>query len=293
MVLDLIYQYFFSGTVAEGGSWGGEACAAVVSRNTHVLETIFWLIACTIFWKEFSLRSEYDKLLLHAQKYDLHSSPKRLFRIFELLLGCVEGLIFLFVVYYKINKMSLCYLFQPCHIVLLIQSYALLADNARSNVYCVLSLSMVTGTVLAILVPDTSGLDQPYEAEMYWIQHYIIQLVPILLLLRNDGLVLKMTTFKSIILANWFVVVLHWAFFEVILAPVGCSYTTSHNAMYVRLGYGCTVLGECNVPTLPDEFYGGRHVRFPVVALLPLLQIHLNSGPFPRIYSLRLLLYYS
>ena len=215
MVLDILYTYFFSGTVAEGGSWGGEACAAVVNRNTHILETLFWLIASTIFWKELNLRAEYDKLLVHAQRYYLNSSPKGMFRSFEIVLGLVEGTIFLLVLYYKINKMSLCYLFQPCHIVLLIQSYALLADNAKSNVYSTLSLSMVTGTVLAILVPDTSGLDQPYEAEMYWVQHYIIQLVPILLLLRNDGLMLKMTTFKSIILANWIVVVMHWAFFEV------------------------------------------------------------------------------
>lgn len=223
MIHQLLYKYLFSGTVAQGGSWGGDECSKAVTFQSHILETVFWLIAGFIIWKELRLRAEYNRLVdLATKHYATKSVPFGLFRVFEICLGLIEGLIWLMQLHYKTNKYSICYIFQPCHIVLFVQSYALLSDNVLGSVASTLSLSMVIGTISAILVPDTSGLDQPYEADMYWIQHYIIQLVPLVLLLRNDGLMLRMTTLKSILLANWGVLILHWAFFQVcnVLSPV-------------------------------------------------------------------------
>jgi hypothetical protein len=214
MLTEVLYKYMFGGS--QDGTWGGAECATAVSTNTHILETALWLCVTFILWKEFELHSEYDRLLVHAQQYYAKVGDKKwsIFRYFEIILGLGELVIWLLTVYNKINKFSICYMFQPCHIVLAVQACALLTDNALGSVLSTLSLSTVIGTVLATLFPSISGLDQLYEAEMYWIQHYVIQVVPILLLLRNDGLMLKMTKLKSIIFANWCVVVLHWIFYQ-------------------------------------------------------------------------------
>ena len=218
MLHHIAYRYLFEGTVRQGGNWGGAECSSSIPFNTHILETVFWLFVGFVIWKELALHSEYIRLTSHAEQYYAKiGREKGLHRVVELCIGSIEGVILLVTIYYKINKGSLCYLLQPCHLVLCIQSYSLLFDNAFGSVLSTISLSMVTGTIAAILFPDTSGLEQPYETELYWIQHYIIQLVPILLLLRNNGLMLKMTTLKSILFANWCVLLLHWLLYEVFL----------------------------------------------------------------------------
>ncbi len=216
-ISQLMQDYFIKGALDVGGSWGGPLCAAAVNISTHLQETIGWIIIASILWTIFDLETEYKKLWNMSTNYYRKNKSNTItwWRMCEIFLGLVEATIFLRVVYYKYNKMSICYLLQPCHIVLFLQSYSLLVSTPFESVVASLSISMVTGTGMAMLFPDTSGLDQPYEETLYWVQHVIIQVVPFIILLRNDNLVYRMTSLKTLWLANWGVLVLHWTMYEV------------------------------------------------------------------------------
>ena len=67
----------------------------------------------------------------------------------------------------------------------------------------------------AFLFPDTSGLDQPFEVEEFWIQHILLQAVPLYLLLRHSAVAARVIDFKTLMIGNWILVFTHWAVFEV------------------------------------------------------------------------------
>ena len=68
---------------------------------------------------------------------------------------------------------------------------------------------------LAILFPDTSGLDQWLEESSYWYQHYLILTVPIYLLCRDNFLVLKLSSYRTTIYGLWLLALSHFGFYEV------------------------------------------------------------------------------
>lgn len=50
----------------------------------------------------------------------------------------------------------------------------------------IFQMRFVQGALAAILVPDLSGLDQPFEVKLFFIQHYLVVLVnPLVLLLSR------------------------------------------------------------------------------------------------------------
>jgi hypothetical protein len=80
----------------------------------------------------------------------------------------------------------------------------------------VLILPTLTGTLLATLFPDTTGLEQPFERMSYWIQHILIQIVPLYMLLRKNSLSLELINFKTILIGLWILDFVHWTFYEIV-----------------------------------------------------------------------------
>lgn len=104
---------------------------------------------------------------------------------------------------------------QPCHITTFIQFISLLSNNSYSIVLSLLTLPMVNGSGGAFLFPDTTGLDQFKEVEMFWVQHILLQTLPFYLLLRYSGLSTKLVDFKTVCIGIWFLIFAHWSIFEV------------------------------------------------------------------------------
>ncbi len=104
---------------------------------------------------------------------------------------------------------------QPCHMILLIQGIALYSKSANGVLITIFVLPALTGTMSAMLFPDTSGLDQPFEMHSYWIQHYIIQAVPLYLLARRNFLALKFANWFSVFMGVWILLLLHFSLYEV------------------------------------------------------------------------------
>eukprot|EP00981_Chlorochromonas_danica_P002036 scaffold416_cov161-Ochromonas_danica.AAC.4 len=112
--------------------------------------------------------------------------------------------------------MSLINLLQPCHLILLLQGLALLYDGVMAVNITIFLLPALTGTLLAMLFPETGGLDQFFEAESYWIQHVLIQLLPLYLLARRDFLALGHANLFSTQVGLLILMFLHFSLYEVI-----------------------------------------------------------------------------
>ena len=119
-------------------------------------------------------------------------------------------------IYYKTNVSCLIYLLQPCHLILLIEGIALFSKGKLGVYITIFLLPCLTGTLLALFFPDTSSLDQYLEADMYWIQHYLLLIVPFVLLGRNNFLALKYVNAFTITVGILLLGFAHFFFFEVI-----------------------------------------------------------------------------
>ncbi len=69
--------------------------------------------------------------------------------------------------------------------------------------------------MLAMLFPDTTGLSQIYETEMYWVQHAIIQIISVYLLCRKGFIGARLASVRTVLVGLWLLAVMHWIFYEV------------------------------------------------------------------------------
>lgn len=203
------------GALEKGGTWGGPECALAVPLETHIYESSAIVAICLIILVVFQFPKRLSELKKRIQADLLVSRSSGLERAFEIIVGTIHILMFLQILYYKWNIFSLINMIQPCHVILLLQGIALLSTDTTGVLITSFILPALTGTLLAMLFPETGGLDQPFEMEAYWLQHYLIQSVPIYLLLRRNGLALRHTNMKSGFVGIWILAFLHFFLYEV------------------------------------------------------------------------------
>lgn len=215
-----IHDILVSGALAKG--WGGPICRAAVDFNTHIIESLFWLSIAAISFKVVEIPSRIHTLSnkIHAQ---LAMNKQNSFsRAVDLLLGTIHFAMFAHILYFKWNILSMVNMIQPCHVILLLQGIALFSKGSTGVLITIFVLPALTGTMSAMLFPDVGGLDQFFEMESYWIQHYLIQAVPLYLLSRRNFLALKFANWFSVFMGVWILLVLHFSLFEVWYATLYC-----------------------------------------------------------------------
>eukprot|EP01112_Ceratiomyxa_fruticulosa_P023960 TRINITY_DN943_c0_g1_i1.p1 TRINITY_DN943_c0_g1~~TRINITY_DN943_c0_g1_i1.p1 ORF type:complete len:281 (+),score=39.16 TRINITY_DN943_c0_g1_i1:183-1025(+) len=75
------------------------------------------------------------------------------------------------------------YMLQPCHVATTCYLYTLYTkDHNKAQRVFEISFHYMFFTILAILVPDLSQLQLPYEQTNFWVQHWFILLTPLCLL---------------------------------------------------------------------------------------------------------------
>jgi hypothetical protein len=99
--------------------------------------------------------------------------------------------------------------------VSLFTGIALASDGPLGLLITCLILPTLSGTTLAILFPDTAGLDQYLEMDSYWFQHYLIILMPIYLLQRRNGLAIDMCSIFTVSLGICILTFAHFTLYEV------------------------------------------------------------------------------
>jgi hypothetical protein len=211
-----IHHALVYGALKNGGSWGGDECRAIVSNMTHFYESIAWNLIAILFYVGYDLKSNFAKVKEEIQLEMKVSKSTQVSRVFELALAMVHFLLYGTVIYYKANINSLINLIQPCHLILLLEGIALLDDGVLGTMITLYLQPALIGALLATVTPDVTGLDQPFEVELYFVQHILILVVPIFLLLRRNYMALKFCNFMSMITGLTMLTVAHFFFFEVI-----------------------------------------------------------------------------
>jgi hypothetical protein len=269
------WEWIFSGGFKKGGSWGGQVCADYVPYDIHIMETSTWLVGLLIIFVAFGFGQKLQKMSKDAAAA-LKAHPRKfgVCNILDIIVGSLAFGNWLLVVYYKINLRSLINLLQPCHLTSLLQGIALLRDDSTSTMISLLTLPMVVGSGGTFFAPDTSGLDQPLEVEMFWVQHILLQAIPLYMLLRHDALSLKMVDFKTLLIGNWFLVFTHWAIFE----PIDYNFQVNVNFFLCPAEAMLHLFNTILHPAMLLPSYRTFAMWFFVAVAIPVCYMYILSG---------------
>lgn len=194
-----LHSLVFSGMHAKAllfEDWGGHKCRAYVSPQLDWQEGATWFVLLVASW-------------FVLPKTQLHRAGQSSYRIgvLDYALSFVHALLYAQLCWWKYCDSCLIVLLQPCHILLFLQGVALVTP--QSTEVAVLLLPALSGTALAMAVPGTSGLDATQTAA-YWVQHVLIQAVPLYLLCRRDFAAWRQCSFGTALLGVWILQALHW-----------------------------------------------------------------------------------
>ena len=216
------HDILVKGALGEGGSWGGPECAKAVPMAVHYAEDVVVITVLLVLYFACGFVRETDLIAKQASKglaeyrksnsSESISSQMWLDRAFSL----VHFALYAQLIYYKATMSSLINLIQPCHVICLLQGFALYSQKETGVLISIFVLPSLTGCFLAMLFPDTSGLNQFLELEAYWVQHVVILLMPLYLLCRKDFLALRLATTKSVFVGLWICAFLHWSLYEIV-----------------------------------------------------------------------------
>lgn len=211
---EYLHEIFVGGALRKG--WGGIECRKAVPMTIHLWESIGWLIICLIVYKTADLKNTLLSIR-KSIKFDLKQNPSRPWvRTLELCMATVLFGLYAQICYYKYQSAALIWIFQPCHVITLLQGIALASGDSLGILIGICILPAHTGTLLAMIMPDTGGLDQRFELLAYWLQHMVIQSVPLYLLMRRNFTGLKYAGPFSITVGLWVLAIAHFFFYEII-----------------------------------------------------------------------------
>jgi hypothetical protein len=95
--------------------------------------------------------------------------------------------ILIFALNIKIQTKKGLFILNPCHMTLFIQSYLLIANKTGFNKAVHLCyISSVFGAVCALIFPHTNGI-LPIELFIYYLEHFLIAPIGVILLYRHYG----------------------------------------------------------------------------------------------------------
>ena len=214
-VTNVMHDYIFSGGILKGGTWGGKECQGTISLEAHSTEMVLWFLVSIIIYRLCQYKKYHPEMLKEAAAILKNHERTKTSQILDVLFSCLHFGIWLLVLYYKITLHSLVNMCQPCHIALFVQGVGAIVGGPHGAVIGIISLPLVVGPIGALLVPALDGLDQPYEQLFFFIQHYLLLVTPLFLLLRNNYCAFKVLNFRSLVYANWTLLILHWFIFAV------------------------------------------------------------------------------
>jgi hypothetical protein len=214
-ISEQLTQLFAGDPLSRGGTFGGNECADYVSPQVRLCERIAWLSICLLTYKLFGLNKYFGQLRQRISEQLSQSTVSAPIRILELMVGygCVG--IFMMLCLFKANSNSLCFIFQPCHVIILSQGLALICDDEYSVISQLMLIPTLSGTSLALLFPETEDLVQPFEEPLFWIEHYTLQLLPLYLLLRRNGVFLKNVSISTALCGAWLLICYHYLVIDV------------------------------------------------------------------------------
>ncbi len=183
-----IHHILTYGPLVEKG-WkdlGGIDCFNSIPLRTHILESAAWMFLALFFYVitnvKQGFRSQYRAITIDI------SCCKRssLVRLIELFVGLILVAVLVAIAYFKVQTKAGIIFLQPCHIICACEAYAMLFPNNPYSVFIAMYfLPPVAASMMALIFPEADDLQFPFEIEIFWIEHWLIILLPIYLLIRQ------------------------------------------------------------------------------------------------------------
>ena len=179
---------------------GGLHCRDHVGLNRRVWETLLGigLPLCLFLWqhtgKSQTKQPSDNNSERRQEKKELHcllpQGSKNDYSLLRIGFLVSMTLVFGIEMGFKFATKQLIWLFNPCHVTSVIDIYCLAmpVDTFKiNNSLFIMTLFTMHGPLAAMLFPTDAGLILPFESEIYWIQHWLLLLVPLYFLLVKDG----------------------------------------------------------------------------------------------------------
>lgn len=177
--MEMLQDLAWGGINATIPVFGGLECKYHVSSTQRLIETVIGTIIGSFSFKTgLSLMPNIPE----PKSYECLKPSKTRTALLVML-----SLVFGVEIGYKFVSKSSIYLLYPCHVVSMLWIYLLAASISSStpsknkvNLFIYRCLIHVThGTMMAIAFPVDDVLELPMERVIFWLQHYLILIIPI------------------------------------------------------------------------------------------------------------------
>lgn len=161
---DDFWDVLYGGIRPDIPGHGGQECAAYLSKNTMIFETVL-STSMMVVVGVFGYCTYTMPQMFVSEKC---STLKKILLVFLSLVFGVE-------IGFKICSRQVLYLLNPCHVITAIEIYLLASGPSRFTIAILRTLvHYVYGALIAIVFPDTLCRLFPGEVLVYWIQHLLI-----------------------------------------------------------------------------------------------------------------------
>jgi len=169
---------------------GGQECADFISVEQRLTETILFTTASWFLakWAWKNIPSTDLKSISNNNNSESHIENRKLDELRKLILLSLS-LVFGIEIGFKLSTRQVIWLLNPCHVLTAIQCYILSRANSSISGQYLMKLHVywLSGPLLAILFPVTSTRLLPGEVAVYWIQHGLIMIIPLLLMIMDKN----------------------------------------------------------------------------------------------------------
>lgn len=193
------------------GSW-------YLSPKQHAFEFIVINAIMVMCFLHF-LRKTYSEFSILMKSKKSKMLPRRAFRVrvfsFSFFVCLCATII------YKINRYSLIFLLQPCHMnmmLLIFITEILDRDSKLAHIVFNIILHISWGTLMAIVFPDLRGYDQYLELECFWVEHILLLIIPLYCIYSERFIVMEPSS--SLALVSFFIIGLYHSFILSALALI-------------------------------------------------------------------------
>ncbi|XP_059482121.1 transmembrane protein 164 isoform X1 [Neocloeon triangulifer] len=228
-----MWEWAYVGINASLPGDGGPECAAYLSKRVIWVETVYTSILASLLiawgWRHvtFCQPPDYKAPMPHRPVYTQRQLQTKTYLLlaYSFIWGVEVG--------FKFASQTVLYLFNPCHIVTMMQLYLLAAPPSKTaSGWFRLHLNYLNGAILAFVFPVTDSRQLPFETVTYWLQHSMMLIVPAYLIkMKGVYTVESVRDFSWNALAYGFILFYHF----IVLNFVGRPFEVNLNHMLCPL----------------------------------------------------------
>jgi len=247
---------------------GGKECTEFLTTNRRIWETLLIvtisLIEIIYSSKKIKQNNEADDKSLPVLEKNCSPNTIKILRRLVLFISIAT---YSLEVYYKVNRGSLIFLLNPCHVLNAFHIYFLTSNSSRSELQRLFRIHnhLVSGALIALVLPVTNTRPTALDVTSYWMQHLTIYFIVPIFMFASGHRSEKLTD------VNWPLLSCGWGFLYhfVVLQSLGMLTQVNLNNMIC--------------PAVSDPFHGDNY------RMWALLHQHLLIFLHGKLYTLLIL----